>query len=1128
MAGSSLLIPFNLPKQLCLVAQAVFSWTEIPNSGKSLRSTDGFLMFARWFSLPQGCRLARLIGAVILVVFISVSLLRAQNSNGALRGEVQDASAARVVGAQITVQSKGSSVTREATANERGEFRIESLLPGSYRVTVTAKGFAQATADVDVAVSVVREIAVTLKLASGSETVNVQGNPSSITTETIDTSSAVHGGVVGSRDLESLPLPARSFANIAYLVPGTEPVEPSDPTKARITAVSTGGSSGLNNELSVDGADNSDDWIGGFLQNFSPDGIQEFAVRTSNEEADTGWTTAGSVVITTKHGTNEWHGDGAFYERASALNARFPIENPAQTCTDGVCVDNPKQPFSRQNYVSTFGGPIARNKVWFFTSFENVHENASIAYSPASITQFDALAQLAADGLISGVPSIPVPATVPIPFRDYLGSVRFDWAESSKSQWFLRTSGDSYLTHNALVEQGTLPSTGLTAHNNYWNTVISNAYAFSPTWLGNLVLGASLLHLTQTRTSDMGFALAFPFSSTALTISGFETYGDNQFATPITLFPDLRNQDKYQVRYDLTHVMGSHALRFGVDFIHEPVLGGSFASTAEQLIQYPANPDYYAANPSQFYYVPPTAECDPAPPAPIPPATIGITCTFTPAGDGGFSQNVQRLGLYAEDSWRVSRHLTVNYGLRYQNTWGLMIGSGRSETDNAAYQTLLALQIPIVPSVPDDYHKQIAPRLGIAYSPGNSGKTVIRAGFGMFYDDLAQNGWATAFQGVNNTNKITGTCTFSGTSSSTYALTGPGCLIGGAGATGNLIGSNYKTPYAIHITGGVQHAFNEHWLVSADYVHEQGNHGYRAFPYSSAPTDAGVPTITSPLIPGSDTTDQQAFVPNVNVFESDNRSSYNALMLHMQGNMRRFSLVANYQLSKAQTWGCLLGELFDYVDGVCQVPNVPAFANAGKLNAFGPGDYGPSGEDVRDRFVLAGTVHLPGGFEVSTINQVESARPITITNADNTGRIWVALNNGPAAYTGLDIFRGTPYIQSDLRVTRPFKVGERWQINPFAEFFNIFNRNNPGANYAVNVVQLPVPMQQMQPNANGQTIVSSYCPGGTPYTCTSAAAVPITSLKQLQIPEGALGDFFGPGTTVGIPFAAQLGLRVTF
>ncbi len=297
--------------------------------------------------------------------------------------------------------------------------------------------------------------------------------------------------------------------------------------------------------------------------------------------------------------------------------------------------------------------------------------------------------------------------------------------------------------------------------------------------------------------------------------------------------------------------------------------------------------------------------------------------------------------------------------------------------------------------------------------------------------------------------------------------------------------------------------------MSADYVHEQGNHGYRAFPYTSGTS------LFTPLISATDpnyATDQTNVVPNVNVFASDNRSSYNGLMLHLQGNMHRFDLVANYTLSKAQTWGCLLGELFDYVDGVCQLPS-------GALDAFGPGDYGPSGEDVRHRFVFAGTLHIPGGFELTAINQIESARPITITNADNTGRIYV---NG--AYTSLDEFRGTPYIQSDLRIARPFKINERWQIYPFVEFFNIFNRNNPGANFAVNVVQLPVPQSQMIPDpVTGITNVTSVC---TVADCSQT--VPITSLKQLEIPEGALGDFFGPGTTVGIPFAAQLGVRINF
>jgi hypothetical protein len=1045
--------------------------------------------------------------ALTLFAILLTATLHAQNPRGSLRGTVQDATGARISSAKVVAQLSGSSIQREAASEDRGEFRLDDLQPGNYRVTITAAGFAPAQADVWIAVATVRDITVSMKPSSVQQTVNVQGNASSITTETLDTSSAVRGGVVGSQDLETLPLPARSFANIAYLVPGTEPVEPSDPTKARITAVSTGGSSGLNNELSVDGAENSDDWIGGFLQNFSPDGVQEFAVRTSNEDADTGWTTAGSVVITTKRGSNEWHGSGAFFDRQAALNARFPIENPAP---------NPKQPFSRQNYVGTFGGPIAKNKVWLFTSFEGVHEDASIAYSPASTTQFDALAQLASEGLITGTPSIAVPATVPIPFRDYLSSLRLDWAQSSKSTWFLRTSQDSYLTHNALVQQATLPSTGLTTHNNYWNVALSNTYTFSSTWLGNLVLDASLLHLTQTRNSDLGFAVQFPFSVTALTVSGFETFGDNQFATPITLFPDLRNQDKYQFRYDLSHVVRDHAFKFGIDFIHEPVLSGAFAATAEQFTTYPSNPDCYINPPGPdcggittalpFYYTPPSAMCNP-----MPDPSTGIGCTFTPPGDGSFSQNVQRLAFYAEDSWRVSHQLTVNYGMRYQTTWGLFVGSGRSEAENPAYVTLQALQIPIVPSVPSDYRKQIAPRLGIAYSPGSNGKTVIRAGFGIYYDDLAQNGWATAFQGVNNSNFTTGTCSLTG-GPGTYALLGSGCLIGGAGATGNLIGSPYKTPYSIHTTGGVQHAFNERWLVSADYVHEQGNHGYRAFPYSSGAT-LFTPLISASEPPNEYATDQTDVVPNVNVFASDNRSSYNGLMLHLQGNMHRFNLVANYTLSKAQTWGCVLGELFDYVDGVCQVPSGFNYPNAGQLDAFGPGDYGPSGEDVRHRFVLAGIVHIPGGFELSTINQLESARPITITTADNSGRISIQLNNGPDTYTTLDEFRGTPYIQSDLRLTRPININERWRIDPFVEFFNLFNRNNPGANFAVNISQVP----GAQFNASGA--VDGIC---------NPNCVPLASLKQLEIPEGALGDFFGPGTTVGIPFAAQLGVRVTF
>jgi len=960
------------------------------------------------------------------VILFAACVTRAQNTRGTLRGTVQDSSGAPIASAKIVVDAAASAFHREAISDNRGDFRIDDLPIDTYHIVIYSNGFADATSNVRVNLGSVREISATLNPASVRESVTVQGQSSSITTQPIDLSSAVHQAIVSSQDLETIPLAARSFANIAYLAPGTEPVEPSDPTKARITAVSTGGSSGLNNELSVDGGDNSDDYIGGFLQNFSPEAIHEFAMRTALEDADTGRTTAGSVVITTKRGTNDWHGEGAFYERAAALNARFPIDNPAP---------NPKQPFSRQNYVGTLGGPIVNDKLWFFSSFEYVHENASIAYSPASQAQFNALAQLAAQGLVSvngaSVDSITVPSSVPVQFRDYLGLMRLDWAQSANSQWFLRAAVDNYTTHNALVQQGTLPSTGATSHNNYMNLVLANQFVFSPTWLGSFVFAASGLHLTASRNADLGFALAFPFSSTSSTISGLETFGDNQFITAITAFPVLRNQEKYQFRYDVTHTNGRHAPRFGVNFIHEPVLSGALAATAETLVTLPENPTFYLANPAQFT------------------ADIAANSAFTPAGDGSFSQNVQRLGLYAEDSWRVKPRLTVNYGLRYDTTFDLFDASGRTQAQNPYLLSLDPAAAPFIGTAPHDYRKAFAPRLGIAYALGSSGNTVLRGGFGVYYADLAQNGWVTAFQAVNGDNVANG----------------------GGIAPPSIIDPNYHTPYAIHATAGIQHAFNANWSLSADWTVETGMHGYRRYDF-----------------------------PNVSVFRSDNRSSYKALALHLQGNVaRRLSLVANYTLSSAKTWGCVLGELFDYVNGVCD-----------PFNSFAPGDYGPSGEDVRHRAVLAGTIHAPAGFEVTFLSQAESARPITLTTPVGTRAVVDGVE------TTMDQFRGTPYLQTDVRVARPLKFYERWTATPFIEFFNLFNRNNPGANYVTDISALPTPVNNL---AN----VTALC---LDPTCTQTQ--PVTSGRQLLVPSGALGDFFGPGTTVGIPFAAQVGVRFTF
>jgi hypothetical protein len=1003
--------------------------------------------------------------AFLLIVFLPVVFLPAaafaQTPRGTLQGLVTDSTGARIASAKVVVRAHEASEERTMAANAQGEFRLADLQPGSYAVRVTSPGFAEAQSDVKIAIDSVTSVTVRLKPAGPQEVVTVEGQGSSITAQPIDSSTAVHQAIVTAQDLEEIPLANRSFANIAYMVPGTEPVEPSDPTKARITAVSFGGSSGLNVDLSVDGGDNNDDFIGGFLQNYSPDSIQQFTVRTAQFDADTSRTNGGSIIISSQQGTNAWHGSAGVYYRNQNLNARNELDNPSP---------NPKQPFSRENYVGTLGGPLAKDRLWFFTSFEFVNEDASVAYSALSLSEFSALAQLASSGQIPGVSSIAVPSSVDTPFQNTLFSMRIDFAQSARSHWFLRGATDRNNTRNDLVHEGALPSTGFTTTSNYYSILLSNQFVFSPAWIGNFVYQANSFHHVKQRNSNLGFGLAFPFSTTTLTTSGFETLGDNQFVTPITAFPINRDQQKHQLRYDVAHSGAGHAPKFGINFIHEPVLSGRLSDNGEILHILPSNPSFYVANPGSFAVdfndpANQVASCDPA----SPPGSC-----LAP-NDGRFAQNVQRLGLYAQDSWHIRRNLIVNYGLRYDTTFGLFDSNGANQNSNPAVLTIAAENLALPKGVPHDYRKAFSPRLGVVYSPGTSGNTAYRAGVGLYFNDLAQNGWVDAFRAV-----IPGTTTLLN-----------------AAEQGAVIDPHYHSPYALQASAGLERALTKTWRMIVNYEHQQGVHQYRRYEYV-AQDPVLAPNGT---LPGT--------APDISAFRTDNRSRYDALSLAMNHSLsKRFELTAHYTLAKATTWGANVGELFDYVNGVTSV-----------TNPFGPGDHGPSGEDVRHRFVLAGTAKLPGQFEVSTLSQFESARPYTLGTGTDINGDGVATDRAVinGQQTTLDQFRGTPFAQVDLRVSRTFRVTERTSLKTFVEFFNLFNRQNPGNNYIADIGALPVPGAEVEAGNVTHFCLNADCSSQRPIT-----------LKDVRQPAGALGDFFGPGTTVGMPFAAQFGVKFSF
>ncbi len=962
----------------------------------------------------------------IVLLFTIAAASLAQESRGGLVGTVQDASGAFVPNAAIEAHAPDIHQRHSASSDAQGRFRFSDLQPALYQVKVTSPGFAPAEYAVNITVSSTATVNIKLEVGVADTSVTVR--------DTLETTTNTQKAVVTRRELEDVPLASRSFANVAYLAPTALPVEPSDPTKARITAVSFGGSSGLNVDLSIDGGDNNDDYIGGFLQNYSPDAMQEFSVRTAQFDADTSRTNGGSVVIATRRGEDTWHGGAAMFLRENALNARNEIDNP---------FPDPKQPFSRRNFVGSLGGPLRRGKLWFFSSLEYVDENASVAYSSNTSSEFQALASLAAMHLIPGVSNITIPQFTPVPFRDVIFSSRVDWDQSARSHWFARGSFDRNRTENDLIQQATLPSAGATNVTHAESLLLSNQFEFTPAWASSLVLQASGFHNTKQRNSQLGLALAFPFSSNVLTTSGLETYGDNQFATAITAFPIDRNQQKYQLRYDVQHAQSAHSVKFGINFIHEPVLNATLSSNAETLYSFPSDPSYYLQNAAAFQ------------------ADLLAGASSTPEQNGAVHQNVQRLGMYVQDSWRVRPSFTINVGLRYDTTFGLFDANGMDQSHNPGLLALRPLGVQFAQGTPHDYRKAIAPRIGIAYSPGASGNTVIRAGFGLYYNDLAQNGWIEAFQAVNN----------------------PGPVDQAA-----VIDPAYKTPYAVQATAGVEHAFSS-WHAAAEYQHQQGVHQYRRYEYV-----AGI------NLPEN--------APNASVFRSDNRSTYDAVSFTLRHQFsRRFDLNAHYTLANARTYGATVGELFDYVNGV---------SNA--TNAFAPGDHGPSGEDVRHRFVIAGVFRLPGRLQLSTLSQFESARPFTLTtpedvNGDGIDTNDRAIING--RQTTLDQFRGTPFQQIDMRVTREFSFGERARLLAFVEVFNVLNRQNPGNNYAGSLAQLPVPAEEY---------------GNVQHACVNSDCSvlrPITS-RDLRVPAGALGDFFGPGTTVGLPRAAQLGLRLVF
>ncbi len=448
----------------------------------------------------------------------------AQAAGGNLIGKVQDKEGAALPGVTVTATQKDTGLTRSTVTESDGTFRLPSLPIGLYTVTAELDGFATVTIDeVRLNVATQREINVDMSPSTVEESITVVDEaPLVQTTPSI-------GTVVSEEQLENLPLNGRQFANLAVLAPGTTLGYNADPTKPGQLIVALNGGNGRNVNYVIDGGDNTDDTIGGALQNFNLESVAEFSIQTQQYKAEYGRSTGGVLTVVTKTGTNNLSGAAWGFFRDDSYASKKESEKLA---------DLDKQPYERKQYGASLGGPFVKDRAHWFATYEKLEEETQsvLATGPFSTPLEDEQAT--------------AKATLNISPKQYL-QVRYGYQKNSQKY------GQSPLaTPDALGTLTNEYSSILAGHSFQIGSDSLNEFVFQYTKFENLILADS-----------NNPTIYFP--------SGLHT-GQNINT------PQSTNQTKYQYKDDFsfTRTIGGRANNFkvGANYIHEPVLGGDFST----------------------------------------------------------------------------------------------------------------------------------------------------------------------------------------------------------------------------------------------------------------------------------------------------------------------------------------------------------------------------------------------------------------------------------------------------------------------------------------------------------------------------------------------------------------------